>query len=503
MRLFLKIATASALIFLGTMISSFTLDAIRPAEPTEPVGAIQAVGGIPYYLYGSGVSASETSITLTSFKQPVSSYLLYMADFGTIGYLTLEPGNVSRQEFVSFTGVTQNADGTATLTGVTRGLAPVSPYTASTTIQKAHSGGTVAVISNPPQLYETLLSKNNNGTSTAVHTWASTSPPRYDLPPGNHSNGSAVSTTSEFASLAYVNAIAVAGASNASETVKGLVELATALEAGSTTPLGSTGAALVLRSSNATDTPQSGCAVGYTGTAGAGCVIVAQLTGKLKQTWLNLSEAFTVAGAWVFNGAVQMANTVSIAASVAFPLILNGEAYTFPADCGTASSTAFTLNGTNAVTCNPVLTGSHVIVGAASTTSNTASTSITTVVLPGNTSGGNRMIRITAHWSLASGGTCFNQIDFGTGAATTSMYSLADALQTISTVMSTSSTGTMFATMSNFANGLAANATNQNAQTRMAAHDVTAVTYLNFISRAASGGLVCGLEGYTIEKLYQ
>jgi hypothetical protein len=44
-----------------------------------------------------------------------------------IVYGTIAP-KTSSSEFISFTGITQNADGTATLTGVTRGLAKKYPF---------------------------------------------------------------------------------------------------------------------------------------------------------------------------------------------------------------------------------------------------------------------------------------------------------------------------------------------------------------------------------------
>lgn len=132
----------------------------------EELGAFNTVAGQAYYLGGGGISSSQTTLTLTSFKVPVSAANLTMADFGTIGYITIEPGSATRQEIVSFTGVTQNANGTATLTGLSRGLSPVSPYTSSSTYQKAHSGGSVVVLSNPPQLYEQLATKDNDETIT-------------------------------------------------------------------------------------------------------------------------------------------------------------------------------------------------------------------------------------------------------------------------------------------------------------------------------------------------
>ena len=140
-----------------------------PIESLD-LGSFQTVGGKTYTLSGSGISSTATSITLTSFDIPVSGTDLTMSNFGDIGYLTLEPGSSSRQEFVSFTGVTQNSDGTATLTGVTRGLQPISPYTSSSTYQKAHPGGSIVVISNPPQLYEQFATLANDESITGYWT---------------------------------------------------------------------------------------------------------------------------------------------------------------------------------------------------------------------------------------------------------------------------------------------------------------------------------------------
>jgi hypothetical protein len=98
----------------------------------------------------------------------------------------------------------------------------------------------------------------------------------------------------------YADGIAAQGAATSSESAGGIVELGTALEAASSTDLGAN-RPTVLQTKNATDTPQSGCATGYTATAGAGCTVIAQLTGKLKQSWLNLAETFTWTGHHVFS----------------------------------------------------------------------------------------------------------------------------------------------------------------------------------------------------------
>lgn len=213
-------AIASVGIFIGSLFGFSYQEAQQPTGD-ELGRAVNPVAGKTYVLAGSGISSTASSITLTSFTIPVSNRPYTMAHFGdtvgAVGYLTIEPGNPTRQEFVSFTGITQNADGSATLTGVSRGLAPVFPYTASSTYAMAHSGGAQVVISNAPQLYEAIYSYIDNATTS--------------------------------------------GAVDATPTIKGLMEVATGREAASTTAsgLGNTTAPLALTSSIATSTsPTSG-----------------------------------------------------------------------------------------------------------------------------------------------------------------------------------------------------------------------------------------------------
>lgn len=77
---------------------------------------------------------------------------------------------------------------------------------------------------------------------------------------------------SNVASVDYVNSVALSGAPNASETIKGVVELATNLEAASSTSIGGTGARLVIPASISTSTCQ---------VAQFGSNIVSSSTGKL------------------------------------------------------------------------------------------------------------------------------------------------------------------------------------------------------------------------------
>ena len=244
-------------------------------EPIEELGrAINPVGGKTYTLYGGGISSADTTITLSSFKIPVSEIPYSMANFGdgvnAKGYVTLEPGSATKQEFVSFTGVTQNSDDTATLTGVSRGLAPVAPYTASTTYAKAHSGGSVVVISNPPQLYEAIYSYIDNATTS--------------------------------------------GAVDGTVTAKGIYETATGFEAASTTQIGggNTTAALVLTTLLSTSTG---------GTART--IPVTNASGKIASSFLGDTGTTTFTGPIVGFGTAPSTTIYSTAGTSTYSVPSN------------------------------------------------------------------------------------------------------------------------------------------------------------------------------------
>lgn len=378
-----------AVVLVGIALIVFPKPAPAP-QATASYGSVNAVGGITYYLYGSGIGSSDTTITLTSFKQPVSQYNLAMADFGSIGYLTLEPGNVRRQEFISFTSLVTNSDGTATLTGVTRGLSPVYPFTASSTIQQEHGGGTTAVISNPPQFYERFANKLNAQTISALWTFASTAPPAYDADPvwANFS-------TKAFADVAYVNSVVAGGAANASETVKGIVQLATGLQAASSTSLGSTGARLALGANIATDTPN-------TATRGSK-LLVSTIGGFLSQSWLDLTAN------WTFTGAI------SILASVAKPFTLNSVAYAWPSSQGVANSRLQNDGAGNLSWAMGTLKFNYGTTTAITVAGSGAQATSTSLSIPANVMTASSTILIQASISQAALGSCNLAIEDGIG----------------------------------------------------------------------------------------
>ena len=148
-----------------------------------------------YALAGSGAVAGATSITLKSF-QAIDGTNLAMADFGSIGYLTLEPGNGTQEEQVSFTGISQNANGTATLTGIKTVLF-LTPYTESSGLAKTHPGSASVVASNTAGFYNQFPAKDNDETITGQWT--------FDVTP-----------------------ISPVSVSNASTTVKGVAKISVA-----------------------------------------------------------------------------------------------------------------------------------------------------------------------------------------------------------------------------------------------------------------------------------
>lgn len=123
-----------------------------------------------FSLSGAGASAGATTVTLKSFLGIDGVTPLTITDFGSIGYATLEPGNGTQEEQISFSGVTQNANGTATLTGV-KNVLFISPYTETSGTSKTHAGSTTLVISNTSGFYNQFPAKANDETITGQWTF--------------------------------------------------------------------------------------------------------------------------------------------------------------------------------------------------------------------------------------------------------------------------------------------------------------------------------------------
>lgn len=193
-----------------------------------------------FALAGAGAIAGATSIVLKSFKQIDGTTNLTMTDFGgVIGFGTLEPGNGTLEEQICFTGVTQNSNGTATLTGVSTVLM-VSPYTQTSGLAQTHAGSVTFVISNTSGFYDRLTGKADDETITGTWTFTNPNYPKMDA------STPFPTVNEQLATKAYADSLTFAGAPDATTTQKGIVELATQTEVDAKTSTGGTGASLVV-----------------------------------------------------------------------------------------------------------------------------------------------------------------------------------------------------------------------------------------------------------------
>lgn len=163
-----------------------------------------------------------TSIVLTEMLQIDGETEVTMADFGSKGFATLEPGNGTQEEQISFTGIVQNSNGTATLTGVSNVLM-AAPYTETSGTEMSHAGGVYLVISNTSGFYNRFANKDDDETIAGKWTF-----PNDTNTPVLGTVYAAPTTDLQVASKKYVDDVAIAGAPDATDTVKGITKLSVA-----------------------------------------------------------------------------------------------------------------------------------------------------------------------------------------------------------------------------------------------------------------------------------
>lgn len=186
----------------------------------------------PFTVAGSGSVIGDTVLQIAQMNDINGVPIVMSTYLGTIAYGTIEPGTATQEESISFTGITQNSNGTATLTGVST-VPFVQPYTATPGLAKSHAGGVTFSITNTAAFYSQFA--NVNDAETITGAWSFSTIPTISGTP---------SLNAQAATVAYVNSVAVSGAPNASSTVKGIVQEATVAQVNAGTATGSTGAVL-------------------------------------------------------------------------------------------------------------------------------------------------------------------------------------------------------------------------------------------------------------------
>lgn len=278
-----KVIVAPLIFVLGVAGFTVTPTVPPPQEEVESnLGAFNPAGGLTYRLQAS-IGTTDTTLKLTSFKNR-SAIKLTMTLLDTdIAYGTISP-QTSRSEFVSFTGITQNADGTATLTGLTRGLSDISPFTASTTLRNAHPGQSVFILSDSPQLFAEYPVAQN---SEYIHgLWSFGTIP--------YATTSATSTN-QFATRAYADSLTITGAPTSTELVMGVSVLGTQKQMASSTASTTATAPLVIPAKWATSTP--GANIVGSGGNGQHFVVISEGDGYINKDWIDPTEDLTLGDA--------------------------------------------------------------------------------------------------------------------------------------------------------------------------------------------------------------
>lgn len=315
-----RITLASFLALVAGFLTA--LVSVHIIEWQEPQAGVALPGGTAIFETSlqDRITTSDTSMTLVSASttsgEDVSGYQCFTIDEGR-----------TDTEYVCGTVAGR------TVSSLERGISLTNGTTTDATRKFAHRKGANVKVTDYPLIQRMRNQLNGSETVPNLMTYANT----VLITAGS------ASTT--LATKYYVDSVSVAGAPDANETTRGIVELATGAEAASSASLGGTGAFLALPASLATDTPQTATR--------ATRVLMSDMTGYLKQGWLNLTEAFTWTGLHTFSSGLTSTGTTTVSASslVTNPLVLNGLAYTFPSGRA-ASSTVLMENGSGSLTWN-------------------------------------------------------------------------------------------------------------------------------------------------------
>ena len=405
----MKGSIATSLLIIGSLILGGCVAVQKYFTPQKETPKV-IVGAVNYspsgggtYRTASSISSTQTTITLSSFAEPVSGTKYTMAVLNSdIAYGTIAP-QTNYTEFISFTGITQNANGTATLTGVVRGLGRSYPYAETSALKQPHSAQSIFILSNSPSLYSEYVTKRNDQTITGINTF--TASPIVPTP----------TLATQAANKAYADSLTIAGTPVADTATGGRVQIGTGLQAASSTPLGSaTGNPyLALTTSIATST--------YGATSGLKAVIT-QNDGKIDSNFIRQSDNFAWTGNNSHSGTELFTASTTIYANSSNKLTLNTRPYVFPPN-ETASTTSLMTDGSGNLSWGyPAY--DIIALNASSTVFNTGTTTVLSKKIEAGRVKSGYIVNINTHFNATSGG--YAQKSFyvllGNGTATTTLW---------------------------------------------------------------------------------
>jgi hypothetical protein len=365
------------------------LVAVAHPEPTLPQDSLLGVA-LP-----SGSALFETSLQDRILSTDTSLSLVANSLQGSealSGYncFTIDEGR-SDAEFVCGT-----VAGTS-VTGLERGLSLLTGTTSITALKFQHRKGADVKITDYPLIQR--MRNQLSGTDTINTLIAYTS--------GVACNALTASTS--ICSKDYFDQLAIQGAPTSTESTAGLVRLATALQQASSTDLGAN-IPLALQAKYATSSP--------TGTAASLYALILNNLGKIEQTAIDFTKAFTLTGGLSSTGTT----TVSASNLTSNPFVINSLAYKFPSVRG-AASTVLTEDGSGNLTFAVPQTQQYTFATTTATTVTNGYATTTALSIPAGFVTASSSILVTGYFTCAvgvtsSGDTCdlYLRDTTGTGA---------------------------------------------------------------------------------------